>query len=592
MKIQNLTYLRRSALAEIRIPDLGDFDEVEVVELHVAEGDRIEEGDPILTLETEKAAMDVPSPFAGVVEKISVGPGDSVSQGDLISIVSTESLPDQKNEPKTEEKEAKQVNEESDDVSVSESVKSKHDYDLIVVGAGPGGYAAAFRASDLGLKVGLVDRNSDLGGVCLNVGCIPSKAFLHAAKILDDSKEAEVSGIVFKEPEIDLSKMKEWKNNIIGGLTGGLSGLAQQRGVDVVHGTAKFSSKNEIEVNHESDSQRISSDQFIIAVGSEPAELSFLPDDPRIIDSTGALEPDQIPKNILIIGGGIIGLEMATIYSALGSEVTIVELTKQLMPGTDPDLVRPLEKILNKKCKKIMKSSQVTSASASDEGISVSFKKDGEEFSEMFQNVLVAVGRKSNGSLLGLNEIGVNVDERGIINVDKQFRTTVESIYAIGDVIGDPMLAHKASHEGKIAAEVAAGHKSTNDIRCIPSVAYTDPEVAWVGFSEEECKAKGIDYGKGIFPWSASGRSLTIGRNEGMTKLIFNNSTKKIVGGGIVGPNAGDLISEIALAIEMDCDVSDIALTVHPHPTLSETVGMAAEVFEGTVTDLYVKPRN
>ena len=579
-------------MTEIRIPDLGDFDEVEVVELHVAEGDRIEEGDPILTLETEKAAMDVPSPFAGVVEKISVGPGDSVSQGDLISIVSTESLPDQKNEPKTEEKEAKQAIEEGGDVSVSESVKSKHDYDLIVVGAGPGGYAAAFRASDLGLKVGLVDRNSDLGGVCLNVGCIPSKAFLHAAKILDDSKEAEVSGIVFKEPEIDLSKMKEWKNNIIGGLTGGLSGLAQQRGVDVVHGTAKFSSKNEIEVNHESDSQRISSDQFIIAVGSEPAKLSFLPDDPRIIDSTGALEPDQIPKNILIIGGGIIGLEMATIYSALGSEVTIVELTKQLMPGTDPDLVRPLEKILNKKCKKIMKSSQVTSASASDEGISVSFKKDGEEYSEMFQNVLVAVGRKSNGSLLGLNEIGVNVDERGIINVDKQFRTTVESIYAIGDVIGDPMLAHKASHEGKIAAEVAAGHKSTNDIRCIPSVAYTDPEVAWVGFSEEECKAKGIDYGKGIFPWSASGRSLTIGRNEGMTKLIFNNSTKKIVGGGIVGPNAGDLISEIALAIEMDCDVSDIALTVHPHPTLSETVGMAAEVFEGTVTDLYVKPRN
>ena len=590
MRIQNLTYPRRSALAEIRIPDLGDFDEVEVVELHVAEGDRIEEGDPVLTLETEKAAMDVPSPFAGVVEKISVGPGDSVSQGDLISIVSSESKPNEEDESNTEEKETEQPIQESEDTS--ESSKFKHDYDLIVVGAGPGGYAAAFRASDLGLKVGLVERNSDLGGVCLNVGCIPSKAFLHAAKILDDSKEAEVSGIVFKEPEINLSKMKEWKNNIIGGLTGGLSGLAKQRGVDVIHGTAKFSSKNEIEVNHESDSRRISSNQFIIAVGSEPAELSFLPDDPRIIDSTGALEPDQIPNDILIIGGGIIGLEMATIYSALGSEVTIVELTKQLMPGTDPDLVRPLERILNKKCKKIMKSSQVISASASDEGISVSFKNDDEEFSEIFQNILVAVGRKSNGSLLGLNEIGVNVDERGIINVDKQFRTNVESIFAIGDVIGDPMLAHKASHEGKIAAEVAAGHKSTNDIRCIPSVAYTDPEVAWVGFSEEECKAKGLDYGKGIFPWSASGRSLTIGRNEGMTKLIFNNSTKKIVGGGIVGPNAGDLISEIALAIEMDCDVSDIALTVHPHPTLSETVGMAAEVFEGTVTDLYVKPRN
>ena len=577
-------------MAEIRIPDLGDFDEVEVVELHVAEGDRIEEGDPVLTLETEKAAMDVPSPFAGVVEKISVGPGDSVSQGDVISIVSSESKPNEEDESNTEKKETEQAIQETEDPS--ESSRSEHDYDLIVVGAGPGGYAAAFRASDLGLKVGLVERNSDLGGVCLNVGCIPSKAFLHAAKILDDSKEAEVSGIVFKEPEINLSKMKEWKNNIIGGLTEGLSGLAKQRGVDVIHGTAKFSSKNEIEVNHESDSQRISSDQFIIAVGSEPAELSFLPDDPRIIDSTGALEPDQIPKNILIIGGGIIGLEMATIYSALGSEVTIVELTKQLMPGTDPDLVRPLERILNKKCKKIMKSSQVISASSSDEGITVSFKQDDEEFSEIFQNVLVAVGRKSNGSLLGLDEIGVNVDERGIIDVDKQFRTTVDSIFAIGDVIGDPMLAHKASHEGKIAAEVAAGHKSTNDIRCIPSVAYTDPEVAWVGFSEEECKAKGLDYGKGIFPWSASGRSLTIGRNEGMTKLIFNNSTKKIVGGGIVGPNAGDLISEISLAIEMDCDVNDIALTVHPHPTLSETVGMAAEVFEGTVTDLYVKPGN
>ena len=577
-------------MAEIRIPDLGDFDEVEVVELHVAEGDRIEEGDPVLTLETEKAAMDVPSPFAGVVEKISVGPGDSVSQGDVISIVSSESKPNEEDESNTEKKETEQAIQETEDPS--ESSRSEHDYDLIVVGAGPGGYAAAFRASDLGLKVGLVERNSDLGGVCLNVGCIPSKAFLHAAKILDDSKEAEVSGIVFKEPEINLSKMKEWKNNIIGGLTGGLSGLAKQRGVDVIHGTAKFSSKNEIEVNHESDSRRISSDQFIIAVGSEPAELSFLPNDPRIIDSTGALEPNQIPNDILIIGGGIIGLEMATIYSALGSEVTIVELTKQLMPGTDPDLVRPLEKILNNKCKKIMKSTQVTSASASDEGISVSFQKDDEEFSEIFQNVLVAVGRKSNGSLLGLDAIGVNVDERGIINVDKQFRTTMESIFAIGDVIGDPMLAHKASHEGKIAAEVAAGHKSTNDIRCVPSVAYTDPEVAWVGFSEEECKAKGLDYGKGIFPWSASGRSLTIGRNEGMTKLIFNNSTKKIVGGGIVGPNAGDLISEIALAIEMDCDVSDIALTVHPHPTLSETVGMAAEVFEGTVTDLYVKPRN
>ena len=314
-----------------------------------------------------------------------------------------------------------------------------------------------------------------------------------------------------------------------------------------------------------------------------------MPDDTRIIDSTGALEPNEIPSNILIIGGGIIGLEMATIYSALGSEVSIVELTKDLMPGTDRDLVRPLEKVLKKKCNKIMKSTQVISAEATDDGINISFKQDEEEFSEVFQNVLVAVGRKSNGNLLGLNELGVNIDDQGIIKVDQQFKTSVESILAIGDVIGDPMLAHKASYEGKVAAEVTAGERVSNDARCIPSVAYTDPEVAWVGLSEDECKAKGMNYGKGVFPWSASGRSLAIGRNEGMTKLLFNNSTKKVIGGGIVGPNAGDLISEIALAIEMDCDVNDVALTVHPHPTLSETVAMAAEVFEGTITDLYLK---
>ena len=383
--------------------------------------------------------------------------------------------------------------------------------------------------------------------------------------------------------------MKSWKNNIIKGLTGGLKGLAQKRNVEVIQGMATFLSKREIDIIHEGKSKKISSKQFIVAVGSEPAELPFFPNDPRIIDSTGALEPNEVPSNILIIGGGIIGLEMSTIYSALGSEVTIVELTKDLMPGTDPDLVRPLEKILKKKCKSIMKSTQVISAEPSDQGIDVSFRQDDKEFSEIFQNILVAVGRQSNGNLLGLDAIGVNIDERGIIGVDKQFRTNVESIFAIGDVIGDPMLAHKASHEGKIAAEVVSGYKVTNDVRCIPSVAYTDPEVAWVGLSEEECKAKGFDYGKGIFPWSASGRSLTIGRNEGMTKLLFNKSTKKIIGGGIVGPNAGDLIAEIALAIEMDCDVSDIALTVHPHPTLSETVAMAAEMFEGTITDLYIK---
>lgn len=574
-------------MAEIRIPDLGDFDEVVVVEVHVTEGDSIQEGDPILTLETEKAAMDVPSTVSGVVENVVVGIGDKVSNGDLVSNVSPQMGQDSEIPMKSNDDEPEQQIESSN--ATDQPMQSEYDYDLIVLGAGPGGYAAAFRASDLGLKVALVDRNADLGGVCLNVGCIPSKAFLHAAKILDDSKEAEISGIKFNEPEIDLSKMKSWKNNIIKGLTGGLKGLAQKRNVEVIQGTATFLSKREIEIIHEGKSKKMSSKQFIVAVGSEPAELPFLPNDPRIIDSTGALEPNEVPSNILIIGGGIIGLEMSTIYSALGSEVTIVELTKDLMPGTDPDLVRPLEKILKKKCKSIMKSTQVISAEPSDQGIDVSFRQDDKEFSEIFQNILVAVGRQSNGNLLGLDAIGVNIDERGIIGVDKQFRTNVESIFAIGDVIGDPMLAHKASHEGKIAAEVVSGHKVTNDVRCIPSVAYTDPEVAWVGLSEEECKAKGFDYGKGIFPWSASGRSLTIGRNEGMTKLLFNKSTKKIIGGGIVGPNAGDLIAEIALAIEMDCDVSDIALTVHPHPTLSETVAMAAEMFEGTITDLYIK---
>ena len=574
-------------MAEIRIPDLGDFDEVVVVEVHVTEGDSIQEGDPILTLETEKAAMDVTSTVSGVVENVVVGIGDKVSNGDLVSNVSPQMGQDSEIPMKSNDDEPEQQIESSN--ATDQPMQSEYDYDLIVLGAGPGGYAAAFRASDLGLKVALVDRNADLGGVCLNVGCIPSKAFLHAAKILDDSKEAEISGIKFNEPEIDLSKMKSWKNNIIKGLTGGLKGLAQKRNVEVIQGTATFLSKREIEIIHEGKSKKMSSKQFIVAVGSEPAELPFLPNDPRIIDSTGALEPNEVPSNILIIGGGIIGLEMSTIYSALGSEVTIVELTKDLMPGTDPDLVRPLEKILKKKCKSIMKSTQVISAEPSDQGIDVSFRQDDKEFSEIFQNILVAVGRQSNGNLLGLDAIGVNIDERGIIGVDKQFRTNVESIFAIGDVIGDPMLAHKASHEGKIAAEVVSGHKVTNDVRCIPSVAYTDPEVAWVGLSEEECKAKGFDYGKGIFPWSASGRSLTIGRNEGMTKLLFNKSTKKIIGGGIVGPNAGDLIAEIALAIEMDCDVSDIALTVHPHPTLSETVAMAAEMFEGTITDLYIK---
>jgi dihydrolipoamide dehydrogenase len=462
-------------------------------------------------------------------------------------------------------------------------------YDLVVIGAGPGGYTAAFRAADLGLRVALIDKNNVLGGVCLNVGCIPSKAFLHAAKVIDDSKEASLAGIDFTSPVINLEKMKHWKNSVIDELAKGLKGLAKQRKVECFQGQATFKSEQTIEIALENDQQEIQFSNAIIAVGSEPAALDFLPDDPRIIDSTGALEPKEIPNTILIIGGGIIGLEMATIYSALGSKVTIIELLDQLMPGTDKDLVKPLERQLEKKCEAIYKSSKVIKAEANQNGISVVLEINHQQQQQIFDQVLVAVGRKANGNKIKAEDIGVDVNDNGTINVDGQMRTNRRNIFAIGDVVGDPMLAHKASHEGKIAAEVIAGQKSVMDIRCIPSVAYTDPEVAWVGLTENECKNLNIDYKKGVFPWSASGRALTIAKNEGLTKLLFDPKTKRVIGGGIVGTNSGDLISEIALAIEMDCDVSDIALTIHPHPTLSETVALAAEVFEGTVTDLYLK---
>lgn len=552
-------------MTEIRIPDLGDFDAVVVVEVHVVDGQEVKENDPIITLETEKAAMDVTAMHKGSILSVSVKSGDRVSTGDVIAQLSDESS----------------LQAESTD-------QSEKAYDLAVIGAGPGGYTAAFRAADLGLRVALIDKNNVLGGVCLNVGCIPSKAFLHAAKVIDDSKDASLVGIDFKSPVISLEKMKNWKNGVIDGLTQGLKGLAQQRKVECFQGQAEFTSDQTIEISLENDRQEIQFSSAIIAVGSEPATLDFLPDDPRVIDSTGALEPNEIPETILIIGGGIIGLEMATIYSALGSKVTIVELLDQLMPGTDQDLVKPLERHLEKKCEAIYKSSKVIKAEANKNGISVVLEIDDQQ-QQMFDQVLVAIGRKANGNQIKAKDIGVDVNQNGTIDVDGQMRTNCRNIFAIGDVVGDPMLAHKASYEGKIAAEVIAGQKSVMDIRCIPSVAYTDPEVAWVGLTENECKNQNIDYKKGMFPWSASGRALTIGRNEGLTKLLFDPKTKRVIGGGIVGTNAGDLISEIALAIEMDCDVSDIALTIHPHPTLSETVALAAEVFEGTVTDLYLK---
>jgi len=461
--------------------------------------------------------------------------------------------------------------------------------ELVVIGSGPGGYTAAFRAADLGMKVTLIDRYANLGGVCLNVGCIPSKALLHVAKVIDDSKEAAVTGLYFNEPKLDLEAMKKWKNKLISGLTRGLKGLADKRNVTVIQGSAYFISADSLKIDSDDGESLLTFEQCIIAAGSEPLSLKFLPDDPRIIDSTDALNLTEVPNSILIVGGGIIGLEMATIYSALGSEVSIVELTDTLMPGTDQDLVKPLEKLLENKCEAIFKGFEVTNGVARKEGIEITFKNSDSTHSGLYDLVLVTIGRVANGNLIDADQAGVEVGKNGIIPVDHQMRTNVSNIFAIGDVAGEPMLAHKASHEAKVAAEVAAGINTALDTDCIPSVAYTDPEVAWVGLTENKCLKENISYEKGIFPWAASGRSLTINRSEGLTKLLFEPVTKRLLGGGIVGTSAGELIAEIALAIEMDCNVSDVALTVHPHPSLSETLTMAAEAYEGTITDLYLK---
>lgn len=461
---------------------------------------------------------------------------------------------------------------------------------LVVLGSGPGGYTAAFRAADLGLEVTLIERFDALGGVCLNVGCIPSKALLHAARVLEEAKEMRECGIHFDKPRIETVELRAWKDKIVGRLTGGLAGLAKQRKVTVVHGTARFVSHNELEVVHNGQSQRLGFEQCIIAAGSEAVELPNTPDDPRIMDSTGALELESLPERLLVIGGGIIGLEMATVYDALGVAVSIVELTPELMPGCDRDLVRPLQRRLTKQYESIMLETGVDKLEVVEQGIRVHFSgKHAPTDPKVYGGVLVAVGRRPNGHAIDAAKADVEVDQRGFIAVDKQMRTNIPNIFAIGDIVGQPMLAHKASHEGKVAAEVCAGEKSCFDARVIPSVAYTDPEIAWVGTTETEAKADGIDYGKGVFPWAASGRSLALNREEGFTKLLFDKSSGQIIGAGIVGTNAGDLIAEAGLAIEMGADAADIGLTIHPHPTLSESIGMAAEVFEGTITDLYIK---
>jgi dihydrolipoamide dehydrogenase len=459
---------------------------------------------------------------------------------------------------------------------------------LVVLGAGPGGYTAAFRAADLGLKVTLIERWATLGGVCLNVGCIPSKALLHAAKVIDEAHEMGAFGVSFGAPTIDLDKLRGWKNKVIGKLTGGLAGLAKQRKVEVVRGVAKFLSPHVIEVTHEGKSERLRFEQCVIAAGSEPIVLPFLPNDPRVMDSTGALELPPNPGRMLVIGGGIIGLEMACVYDGLGAKLSVVELTPQLMPGCDPDLVKPLEKRLKARYEQILLNTKVAAVEARADGLHVTFEDAKGKTIQVFDRVLSAVGRTPNGKLLDADKAGVNVSERGFIAVDKQQRTNIPHIFAIGDVVGQPMLAHKATHEAKVAAEVAAGHKRYFDARVIPSVAYTDPEVAWVGLTEVAAKEQGIAVEKGVFPWAASGRSLSIGRDEGFTKLLIDPQTHRVVGGGVVGTNAGELISEVALAVETGADAADIGLTIHPHPTLSETIGMAAEAWEGTLTDLYM----
>ena len=562
-----------SKTVKITVPNLGDFEAVEIVEVHTEAGQSINIDDPLITLETEKAAMDVPCTVNGILESISVSLGDQISEGDVIASVKVDMSSD-----------------EDESSGQSQSIKNdQNQTGLVVIGAGPGGYTAAFRASDLGLDVTLIEKHTNLGGVCLNVGCIPSKTLLHAAKIINDSKEAKTLGLNFGEPEIELEKMKDWKNQVISGLTQGLQGLSKKRNINVIQGIASFTSANTVKITNGKDEQTLSFEQCIIAVGSNPARLPFLPDDPRIIDSTDALELSIIPNKMLIIGGGIIGLEMATIYASLGSSVSIVELTETLMPGTDRDLVKPLEKHLKKQCDYIYKSVEVSSATSTKKGIEISFKGKSAPESAVYDSVLVAVGRLPNIGSIDPEEAGIQLDQNGFVQVDRQMRTNVPNIFAIGDIVGEPMLAHKASHEARVAAEVVSGMKTAMDSRCIPSVAYTDPEVAWVGLTEEDCIAQEIDYGKGVFPWAASGRSLSIARSEGLTKLLFDSTTKRILGGGIVGTNAGELIAEITLAIEMDCDASDIALTMHPHPTLSETLALAAEAFEGTITDLYIK---
>lgn len=584
-----------SQLTEVLVPDIGNFDSVDVIEVLVKAGDVIANEDPLITLESDKASMDIPSSHAGTVKEVKVKVGDKVAKGSLILLLEAAdavvAAPAAKPAPAPAKIEPTPVTAPAPAVA---SGNNDIETEVVVLGSGPGGYTAAFRAADLGKKVVLIERYSTLGGVCLNVGCIPSKALLHTAKVITEADETSHHGVSFGAPKIDLDALRSWKaSDVVGKLTAGLGQMAKQRGVTVVQGIGKFTSPHQIEAT-DADGKvtRVGFQHAIIAAGSQATKFPGAPEDDRIMDSTGALALADIPKRMLVIGGGIIGLEMGTVYDAFGSKVSVVEFMDGLIPGCDRDLVRPLHKRMEKRFEKIMLSTKVAKMEAKKDGIHVSFEGENAPAGvEVYDRVLVAIGRRPNGKLIGAENAGVAVDERGFIAVDKQMRTNVPHIFAIGDIVGQPMLAHKATHEGKVAAEVIAGHKVEFQAMCIPSVAYTDPEVAWAGVTETEAKEKGISIEKASFPWAASGRALSIARSEGATKLIFDKETHRVIGAGIVGINAGELLAEAVLAIEMGADAHDLGLTIHAHPTLSETVCFAAEMKEGTITDLYIKKR-
>ncbi|HET8807806.1 MAG TPA: dihydrolipoyl dehydrogenase [Methylophaga sp.] len=578
------------SLVEVKVPDIGDFDAVEIIEVLVSVGDEITENQDIITLESDKAAMEIPSTAAGKVVELLVSVGDKIGEGDVIlKLESAADAPAEKpaakkaGPEKTEaEKPAKAAPQ-----SATKPENSDMHAEVLVLGSGPGGYTAAFRAADLGKQVIMVERHERIGGVCLNVGCIPSKALLHTAQIINEASHMSDSGVMFGAPKIDLKQLAGWKDGVVDKLTGGLKGLAKKRKVDIVRGEGEFSSANSLLVKTADGEKTISFDNCIIAAGSRVSKIPVFPnDDPRMMDSTDALELEDIPKRLLVIGGGIIGLEMATVYNALGAKISVVELQDSLIPGADKDIVKPLHQHIEKQYEAIYLNTKVSKIEPLKTGLKVTFEGDNAPKPQTFDKILVAVGRTPNGKLINAEAAGVQVNDWGFIEVDGQMRTNQPHIFAIGDIVGQPMLAHKATHEGKVAAEVIAGQKSVFEPMTIPSVAYTDPEVAWMGLSETEAKAQGIEYVKGAFPWAASGRSLSIGRDEGLTKALFEKSTGRLIGAGIVGPNAGELIAEAVLALEMGADAEDIGLTIHPHPTLSETLGFAAEMAEGSITDL------